>query len=784
MIFLGAARWSTPSLANVNVGMAMFLWDKSFQGFAQPIFVSLLIFSIGILLANIAFKIITKPGTHQSRIIGQAARIAVIALFATVSLQQLWNAKSIGNSASGQAEVVTSRSYQKNVSLGKTNVALGGGGYVTGIYLHPLQKDLVYIKTDVGGFYRWNRVNQSWIPLTDHFTREQSRYYGGEALALDPNNPNIVYIAAGDHFVNGPGTIFKSTDRGATWKKLKLDLPMAGNESRRDVGERLAVNPFNSKVIFFGSRRDGLWKSLDAGETWAKVTSFGGNLKKDIGIVAILFDKNQSGLVYANAYEDGIYKSTDTGVTWNKIEGSPEKPMRLALSSDRTLYVTINGNPGVKKYAKGVWQNITPKDEKDDFNGVSVNPVNPQEIIVATKQQDKNTKIYHSLDGGATWREVKRSMNNTVPWWSDYMLSTPALSSIEFDPKVAGRVWLTDWYGIWRTDNISQQPSVWTNYQKGHEELVIFTLVAPPKGALLLSGVADVDGFYHNNGLNAYPSQTLGGGDKSVSFQDTYSIAYSESDPLKMVRVGGTRWNNNYTGATSTDGGLTWKPFASFPKDKRLIRVAMSATNPNLFVVIVSGATARRTGDGGASWTKVTGLPDGIQGPWEWRLPLAADTVNGKTFYYYADGKFYRSTDGGADFQVVNSSLPKKKWYSVKPVPGVEGEVWINLNSDGLHRSTDGGKTFVPITGVKRAYLFAFGKPQPGSTIPALYLYGEIRNMGQGIFRSLDQGKTWTEIGDRSRPIGKNPQVMEASKQEFGLVFIGTGGRGIYYGTR
>lgn len=55
MIFLGAARWSAPTLANVNVGMAMFLWDKSFQGFAQPIFVSLLVFAVGILLANIAF---------------------------------------------------------------------------------------------------------------------------------------------------------------------------------------------------------------------------------------------------------------------------------------------------------------------------------------------------------------------------------------------------------------------------------------------------------------------------------------------------------------------------------------------------------------------------------------------------------------------------------------------------------------------------------------------------------------------------------------------------------
>jgi hypothetical protein len=56
--------------------------------------------------------------------------------------------------------------------------------------------------------------------------------------------------------------------------------------------------------------------------------------------------------------------------------------------------------------------------------------------------------------------------------------------------------------------------------------------------------------------------------------------------------------------------------------------------------------------------------------------------------------------------------------------------------------------------------------------------------MGEGIFRSLDQGKTWTIIGDQSTPIGNNPNVMEASKQQFGFVFVGTNGRGIYYGTQ
>jgi hypothetical protein len=126
----------------------------------------------------------------------------------------------------------------------------------------------------------------------------------------------------------------------------------------------------------------------------------------------------------------------------------------------------------------------------------------------------------------------------------------------------------------------------------------------------------------------------------------------------------------------------------------------------------------------------------------------------------------------------------RRCWHSLKAVPGVKGELWLSLDQKGLYRSTNGSKTFSKLDNVVSSHLFAFGKPQPGSTISALYMYGNVKNLGDGIFRSLDSGKTWTRIGNRSFPVGNNPNVMEASKQQFGLVFVGTNGRGIYYGTQ
>lgn len=722
----------------------------------------------------------------RTRLFGQIVHLVIISLVSTIILTTFFtkarpklSITNFVNLASNKVEVVNVLNYKKNIALGERNVAIGGGGYVTGIYLHPLQKDLIYIKTDVGGFYRWNPIDSHWIPLTEHFPLEQSNYYGGESLALDPNNPDIVYIATGKFTADWAlpkGTIFKSTNKGETWTKLNIDLKMGGNEDLRWVGERLAVNPLNSNALFFGSRLDGLWKSSDAGINWSKVSSFPRNGKAGIGITAIAFHPSVSGLVYAIAYGDGIYQSTDAGTTWSQLQGSPPKARRVAIAKNGVLYVTYGA--GVSKYVNGTWTTITPFNTQDTFNAISVNPTNPNDLLVSQGENSESSEIYQSSDGGTTWIKKMKSMNKTVPWWSSHMLSNPWIAAIEFDPYVPGRVWFTDWYGIWRTENIYANPVAWTNYEKGHEEVVTFSLVAPPSGSLLLSGMADVDGFYHDKGLDTYPSAPFG--NSNLSFQDTYQIAYCETDPLKMVRVGGTRGNNTYSGATSTDGGRTWKSFASFPADTMPTRIAISATNPNTFIVTVSKGQPMVTHDGGKSWRQVSGLPNGFEGPWNWSQPLAADKVDGNTFYYYANGKVYRSTDSGQTFETVNDALPDEAWHSLKTRPGVKDEVWVSVDRQGLYRSTDGGKTFSQLDQVERAYLFAFGKPQTG-TASTLYLYGNISGMGEGLFRSLDLGQTWSFIGDRSQPIGNDPNAMEASRQEFGLVFIGTNGRGIYY---
>ena len=64
-----------------------------------------------------------------------------------------------------------------------SNVAIGGGGYVTGLVIHPRVPDVVYVRTDIGGFYRWEEDAMRWVAITDHFGCADRGSFGGEAIA-------------------------------------------------------------------------------------------------------------------------------------------------------------------------------------------------------------------------------------------------------------------------------------------------------------------------------------------------------------------------------------------------------------------------------------------------------------------------------------------------------------------------------------------------------------------------------------------------------------------------
>ena len=199
-------------------------------------------------------------------------------------------AQTVGSQASkssGRGKPAPAVNYQWQ------SVVILGGGFVTGVIFSPIEKDLIYARTDIGGAYRWNPADGTWIPLTDMLGPSDSSFLGIDSLAPDPKDPNKVYMAVGMYTAGwaGNGAMFRSNDRGNTWNRTDMPIKMGGNEWGRSNGERLAVDPNDTRVLFFGSRRSGLWKSDSGSEKWAQVNSFPNKEESQaVGIMFVVFD--------------------------------------------------------------------------------------------------------------------------------------------------------------------------------------------------------------------------------------------------------------------------------------------------------------------------------------------------------------------------------------------------------------------------------------------------------------------------------------------------------------
>jgi hypothetical protein len=238
-----------------------------------------------------------------------------------------------------QINVVDPTSAAGQAALVPESVQIVGGGYIDGVFFHPQQQNLRYVRTDVGGAYRWVQLGTTglhgrqrplardisrptgrqlrpratmasylecgyWVPLLDFLGRANGGDMGVESLGLDPSDPQRLYLSTGLNYNNDPtqqNHFLLSDNQGATFTQVNAPFPINGNDNGRDAGERFAVDPNLGTTIYYGSRTAGLWKSLDRGMTWNQVTTFPVTGKTaGAGVVFVIFNPEQRNIGNGN----------------------------------------------------------------------------------------------------------------------------------------------------------------------------------------------------------------------------------------------------------------------------------------------------------------------------------------------------------------------------------------------------------------------------------------------------------------------------------------------------
>jgi photosystem II stability/assembly factor-like uncharacterized protein len=317
---------------------------------------------------------------------------------------------------------------------------------------------------------------------------------------------------------------------------------------------------------------------------------------------------------------------------------------------------------------------------------------------------------------------------------------------------------------------------------KGIEQTAILALISPPEGAHLLSGFADIGGFVHDD-LNVSPPRMY----ENPEIGTTISLDYAGNQPLVIVR-GGRAGEDQPSLAYSEDGGHSWQPM-TLPEDSgrpgRAPPAIIVSADGKTFMVMTPIPLITR--DRGKTWTAVKGLPRGDH--------AVADRVDPSAFYAidYKTGRFFTSSDGGATFKVsIVKGLPTSiaedeppTWREEGPWPlvatvGKPHDLWL-VSGEGLYHSSDGGRLFAKAEGALKAELISFGKAADGTDYPSIFAIGTMDGI-KAVWRSDDVGSSWVRVNDEQHQYGTRYRCIAGDPRIFGRVYIGTDGRGVFYG--
>lgn len=649
--------------------------------------------------------------------------------------------------------------------------SLGPGvasGRISDIAVNPKDHSEFYVGVASGGLWKTTNAGTTFKPIFD-----RQPVYSIGALAIDPENPFIVWAGTGENnsqrnLAYGDG-IYKSVDGGKSWKNMGL-------KHSEHIG-KILIDPENTNTVYVAAQGPvwgpggdrGLYKTNDGGKTWTAILT----ISENTGITDVVMDPRNPDVLFAAAHqrrrrvytkidggpESAIYKSEDAGKTWRKLtHGVPSGDvgrigLAIAPSNPDILYAIIElpGNKG------GFYRsNDRGESWSKQSDNVSISPQYYQEIYVDPYNADRvfsmDTRSRISEDGGKTWTylgENNKHVDNHALW---------------IDPDDTRHL-------IEGCDG-----GIYESFDRG--KTWIFRSNFP------------VTQFYHVRVDNDYPFYNLYGG-----AQDNGSW-FGPSRTLANYTV-----NADWTKTNGGDGFMS-VPDPEFPD----ISYAESQ---------YGGIVRFDSKSGESVYIKPQPLEDETY-RFNWNTPIEISPHNPATVYCAAN-KVFKSTNRGSSWEVISPDLTRqidvnslpvmgKIWgpdavaksvstspfgniFALEESPLKQGLLYAGTDDGLIQVTEDDGKTWTRydrFPGVPEMTFVTYLLPSmyDENTVFATFDGRKNSDFKPYILKSGDKGKTWTSISGDLPDNGTvyaiqedhiNPNLLFAGT-EFGIFFTLDGG--------
>jgi hypothetical protein len=666
----------------------------------------------------------------------------------------------------------------------------------TGVHGRPNE---FYFGSVNGGVWKSVDAGRVWRPV---FDGQPVASIG--AIAVSASSPDTVYVGTGESTLRdsvGYGNgVYKSTDAGRTWTHLGLD-------ETHHIG-KIAIDPRNPNIVFVAAighlyapnPERGVFRSRDGGRTWQKVLF----KNDDVGAVEVVIDPVNPMVVYAGLWNTrrppwytyaptngpggGIYKSVDGGTTWKPLtnglpkEGIGRTGIAVCPTNPRRIYAVVDcllPEQAAAAARAGEPPIGTPPVTVAPGRAGGAGSAGGAAQAPAAGQGG----FYRSDDAGVTWRKMS---GDQALWGRGWYFEKVAV-----DPKNADNVYVSNvsvsrsmdggqtWVPLRGSPGGDDYHQPWISPDDSNT-----MVVASDQGAVITRNAkaADPRDVTWSSWLNQPTAQMY---HIDVDYRFPYWVHGAQQDSGSVA----VRSRGKFAVITMRD----WEPIGAGGESGY---TAGDPLNPG---IIYGGSGSRFNLETNTSVGGTTQPRSPETARTDWTQPLVLSKADPHALYY-ANQFLFKSTDAAATWKQISGDLTRPDpgvpsnldaaaaaqtdrngkrgvIYTIAPSPVAAATVWVGTDDGLIHVSADDGATWKDVT-PPGATSWSRVTMMQASHFDANTAYASVdRHQMQDfepyIYRTRDLGRTWTRITG-GLPAGVYVHTIKEDHVRKGLLFAGT----------